>query len=53
MAENKKRRGPQQMNNNGQQPGKGRRWLSLLFYTLAFALLGFYLFGVVFRLNRV
>ena len=33
------------MNNNGQQPGKGRRWLSLLFYTLAFALLGFYLFG--------
>ena len=35
---------PQQMN-NGQQPGKGRRWLSLLFYTLAFALLGFYLFG--------
>ena len=35
---------PQQMDNN-QQPGKGRRWLSLLFYTLAFALLGFYLFG--------
>ena len=44
MADNKKRRMPQQMN-NGQQPGKGRRWLSLLFYTLAFALLGFYLFG--------
>ncbi|MBR6829167.1 MAG: ATP-dependent metallopeptidase FtsH/Yme1/Tma family protein, partial [Paludibacteraceae bacterium] len=44
MAENKKRRGPQQMNND-QQPGKGRRWISLLFYTLAFAILGFYLFG--------
>ena len=29
----------------GQQPGKGRRWISLLFYTLAFALMGFYFFG--------
>ena len=29
----------------GKQPGGGRRWLSILFYTLAFALLGFYFFG--------
>ncbi|MBR6493438.1 MAG: ATP-dependent zinc metalloprotease FtsH [Paludibacteraceae bacterium] len=33
---------PQQ---NGQQPSGPRRWLSILFYTLAFALLGFYMFG--------
>ena len=31
--------------NNNQQPSGPRRWLSLLFYTLAFALLGFYFFG--------
>ena len=43
MAENNKRQRPQ-MNNN-QQPSGPRRWLSLLFYTLAFALLGFYFFG--------
>ena len=42
MAENKKRHVPQQSNN---QPSGPRRWLSLLFYTLAFALLGFYFFG--------
>ena len=27
------------------QPGGGRRWLSVLFYTIAFALLGYYFFG--------
>jgi cell division protease FtsH len=27
------------------QPGRPRRWLSILFYTFAFALLGYYLFG--------
>ena len=40
-------------NNNGRQmpqmpqgqPGRPRRWLSILFYTFAFALLGYYLFG--------
>ena len=42
MADNKKRRVPQQ---NGQQPSGPRRWLSILFYTIAFALMGFYLFG--------
>jgi len=35
---------PQQMNNNG-QPSGPRRWLSILFYTLAFAILGYYFFG--------
>ena len=29
----------------GQQPSGPRRWISLLFYTLAFALIGFYFFG--------
>ena len=27
------------------QPGGGRRWLSVLFYTIAFAVLGYYFFG--------
>ena len=40
MAERKNTEGPKK----GQQ-GKPRRWLSLLFYTLAFALMGFYFFG--------
>jgi len=45
MAENKnKRRVPQQPANNGQSSGP-RRWLSILFYTLAFALMGYYFFG--------
>ena len=44
MADNKnKRRMPQQP--QGQQPSGPRRWISLLFYTLAFALIGFYFFG--------
>ena len=29
----------------GNQPSGPRRWLSILFYTLAFALMGFYFFG--------
>ncbi|MBO4249657.1 MAG: ATP-dependent zinc metalloprotease FtsH [Paludibacteraceae bacterium] len=29
----------------GQQPSGPRRWLSILFYTAAFALLGYYMFG--------
>ena len=40
MAERRNTRGPKR----GQQ-GKPRRWLSLLFYTMAFALMGFYFFG--------
>lgn len=41
MAEkNSKNRAPKR-----QQPSGPRRWISLFFYTLAFALLGFYLFG--------
>ena len=35
---------PIQPNNNG-QPSGPRRWLSILFYTAAFALLGYYMFG--------
>lgn len=38
-----KRRMPQQ--NNGKQPSGPRRWLSIFFYTVAFAVIGFYLFG--------
>ncbi len=41
MAEQKNKQN--QPNPQGQKPG--RRWLSLIFYTIAFALLGFYLFG--------
>ncbi len=41
MAEkNSKNRAPKR-----QQPSGPRRWISFIFYTLAFALLGFYLFG--------
>ncbi len=43
MAENKNRRRIPQPNNN--QPSGPRRWMSILFYTFAFALLGFYFFG--------
>ena len=39
---NNKRRIPQQ---NPNQPSGPRRWMSILFYTFAFALLGFYFFG--------
>ncbi len=35
---------PQQIGKNG-QPSGPRRWISLLFYTLAFAMIGFWLFG--------
>ena len=42
MADNRqKRRAPQQ----GKQPSGPRRWVSILFYTFAFALIGFYFFG--------
>jgi len=43
MATKKKQPIPQQ-NNNDQSSGP-RRWMSILFYTLAFALLGYYFFG--------
>ena len=43
MANGKKRQMPQRQNNG--QPSGPRRWLSILFYTLAFALLGYYMFG--------
>ena len=43
MAENKNRRRIPQQNPN--QPSGPRRWMSILFYTFAFALLGFYFFG--------
>ena len=42
MADNRqKRRAPQ----SGNQPSGPRRWISILFYTFAFALIGFYFFG--------
>ena len=41
MAE-RKNRNPRQPE---QQPGGGRRWISIVLYTLAFALMGFYFFG--------
>ena len=47
MANNRKRPMPQMNTNqrpNG-QPSGPRRWLSLLLYTIAFALMGFYFFG--------
>ena len=43
MATKKKQPIPQQ--NNNDQPSGPRRWMSILFYTLAFALLGYYFFG--------
>jgi cell division protease FtsH len=42
MAENKKQRAPQP---NKQPSGGPRRWISILFYILAFTFLGYYLFG--------
>ena len=41
MAEKKNNRPEPQK----QQPGGGRRWLSLLFYTIAFAIIGYWFFG--------
>ena len=41
---NRNKRAPQPMPSNG-QPSGPRRWISILFYTLAFAILGFYFFG--------
>ena len=41
MAEKKNNQSPKQ----GKQPSGGRRWLSILFYTMAFALIGFYFLG--------
>jgi len=43
MANGNKRRGPQQMKNG--QPSGPRRWISMLFYVFAFALLGYWMFG--------
>ena len=42
MANNNNKQRPQGPQG---QPGKPRRWMSILFYTIAFALLGFYFFG--------
>ena len=42
MAEKNSKNTPNESNN---QPSGPRRWLSILFYTLAFGLLGFYMFG--------
>ena len=41
MAEKRNIRPPKK----GKQPSGPRKWLSFLFYTLAFALMGFYFFG--------
>ena len=49
MVEQTNKQMPQQQKqphkNNGNIPNGPRRWVSLLFYTLAFAFLGFWLFG--------
>ena len=49
MADQTNKQMPQRQNqphkNNGNTPNGPRRWVSLLFYTLAFAFLGFWLFG--------
>lgn len=42
MAEKRNNTTPRRQD---KQPNGARRWLSILFYTLAFALLGFYFFG--------
>ena len=44
MANNGKRR-QTTSNNNNNQPSGPRRWLSILFYTAAFAILGYWMFG--------
>ena len=41
IKKQKKNNGPQ----NGQQPSGPRRWVSIIIYTIAFGLLGFYMFG--------
>ena len=45
MADNKERRRRQEQPQPNGQPSGPRRWLSILFYTVAFALLGYYMFG--------
>ena len=45
MANNKNQRKPVMPDQPQGQPSGPRRWLSILLYTAAFALLGFYLFG--------
>ena len=42
MAEKRQTNRPRRQNG---KPSGPRRWLSIFFYTLAFALMGFYLFG--------
>ena len=43
MATKKKQ--PTLQPNNNEQPGGSRRWVSMIFYMIAFVLLGYYLFG--------
>ena len=45
MAEKNNNRRQEPQMPQGQQPGKGRRWLSIFFYLVAFTLLGMWLFG--------
>ena len=45
MADKSSNRRPAIQPQNNNQPGGPRRWISIIFYTLAFALLGFYFFG--------
>ena len=45
MAENKNKKQQQLQPENGMQPSGPRRWLSIFFYTVAFVLIGFWLFG--------
>jgi cell division protease FtsH len=45
MAENKNKQRMLQQDKNGQPSGGPRRWLSLIFYTIAFAMIGYYFFG--------
>ena len=45
MADKKNMKQPAPRRQQNGQPGGPRRWISLLFYTLAFAILGFYFFG--------
>ena len=42
---NKRRRLQPQIEDNNNQPSGPRRWVSILFYVIAFALIGYYLFG--------
>ena len=42
---NKRRRMEPQIEDNNNQPSGPRRWVSILFYVIAFALIGYYLFG--------